>query len=109
MYLFSFYILQNSYHHLQLTLPHFLPLLITTLNLDDPIGHLISLALYSIKRIFKKARKEHNGSKDNEVSRVFEDMGGIDVCERLQQHPSEKVYKRVFKFLNQYFEREVRF
>jgi hypothetical protein len=44
---------------------------------------LISLAVYSLTKIFKKSMLEHGGNKDNEVSRVFEDMGGIDACEKL--------------------------
>jgi hypothetical protein len=77
---------------------------VTSLSIEDPAGHLLSLTLHSLGRLFKKARKQLS-NKDNEVSRVFEDMGGIDACELLQYHPKDRVYRRVIKFLLQYFDR----
>ena len=104
VYLFSFYLSGQPYQFLQQSLPHLLPLLVTSLSIEDSSGHLLSLTLHSLSRLFKKACK-HFSAKDNEVSRVFEDMGGIDACEQLQYHQKDRVYRRVIKFLLKYFDR----
>lgn len=36
-------------------------------------------------------------------------MGGIDACEQLQYHQKDRVYRRVIKFLLEYFDRVQKF
>ena len=39
-------------------------------------------------------------------SHVFDEYGGLDKLEELQQHPSEQVYERSVEILDKYFETE---
>ena len=89
-------------------LPIFLPIIVHVLSENDSKGFLVELALVAIKDMFKKARKRFN-NKDNEVTRKFEDLKGIDALEKLQYHPSISVYEKALQLLLKNFDKESTF
>ncbi|CDW84833.1 importin subunit alpha-2 [Stylonychia lemnae] len=106
IYMVAFYLRRIKYRQLLLAIEQdLMKFLVNCLRLQDVQGQIIQLTLISLSRIFKKT-KNHTKSLDNDIVRLFEQYGGIDLVESLQLHNSEDVYESAFFILNTYFEIE---
>ena len=64
------------------------------------------VVLEAFESILQQGRKNMEAGRSSDFTDVFEEAGGLDALETLQDHESEQVYQKVVDIMSEYFEAE---